>query len=213
MMNFAQEIEKALCALRNTNDKEQNMQGRLYAHFLQFEAEGYIVEMETSVNDEKLKRLLKQRMGDESPADFTKQDFRKIEIDLLVYRPDASELYAAELKWIYNRTKGWNVVDHLEEFKADSIFCHQLVAKARFTETVSLVVYDFYEPKQVKRYSPKRQDTLEEKLNFLGGAYPARSHGSIVASEAGDLVPFEWRDLQDHRDDRDYKYYLLAFRP
>lgn len=211
MINFSKEIETALLVLNNTNDKEQNMQGRLYAHFLQFEKEGYVVEMETSVNDEALKRILKERMSDTTPTDFTKHDFRKIEFDLLVYKPDQSELYAAELKWIYNRSKGWNVVDHLEEFKADSIFCHQLVEKARFTETCSVVVYDFFESKQVKRYSPKNQDTLQEKLDFLGGEYPARDHGQIQCDEQGNMVSFNWMDLKDNRNDRDYKYYILIF--
>ena len=212
MINFSKEIESALHVLNNTNDKEQNMQGRLYAHFLQFEKEGYVVEMETSVNDETLKRILKERMSDTTPFDFTKQDYRKIEIDLLVYKPDQSELYAAELKWIYNRTKGWNVVDHLEEFKADSIFCHQLVEKARFTETCSLVVYDFYKDKQVKRYSPKNQNTQQEKLDFLGGDYPARAHGMIQCDEEGNKAPFNWIDLKDYRDDRDYKYYMITYK-
>lgn len=212
MLNFSKEIEAALRVLNNTNDKEQNMQGRLYAHFLQFEKEGYVVEMETSVNDESLKRILKERMNDTTPTDFSKQDFRKIEIDLLVYKPNQSELYAAELKWVYNRTKGWNVVDHLEDFKADSIFCHQLVEKARFTETCSVVVYDFNENKQVKRYSPKNQDTLQEKLDFLGGEYPARDYGMIQFDEEGNKVSFNWIDLKDYRNDRDYKYYMLTFK-
>lgn len=209
MLNFSEELQKALLILKNTNDKEQNMQGRLYAHFLQFESEGYRVEMETSINDEHIKRILKSRMHDSSPQDFTKKDFRKIEIDLLVYKSDLTELYAAELKWVYNRSCGWNVVDHLEDFKDDSVFCHQLIEKAGFTETCSLVVYDFFPDKQVKRFSPKNQETLAEKMAFLGGDYPARDHGQIQNDEAGHLVAFEWKDFPDERDNRHYRYYMI----
>ena len=47
MMNFSEEIENCLKDVRNTNNKEQNFQGRLYAHFLKFEEEGYIIENST----------------------------------------------------------------------------------------------------------------------------------------------------------------------
>jgi len=211
MLNFTQEIETCLKTLRNTNDKEQNFQGRLYAHLLQFEKEGYIVEMETSVNDEHLKSILKSRMKDSSARDFNKDDFRKIEIDLLVYKPDLSELYASELKWVFNRTTGWNVVDHLEDFKDDAIFCHQLIEKAHFTETCSVVVYDFYPEKQVKRYSPKNPATMQEKMDFLGGVYPAQPSGKIQCNEQGDMASFKWIDLEDKKLDRDYRYYIIQF--
>lgn len=211
MINFTSEIEQCIKHISNTNDKEQNFQGRLYAHFLQFEKQGYLVEMETSVNDEHFKSILKQRMRDKSDKDFTKADFRKIEVDLFIYKPDQSELYAAELKWIYNRTSGWNVVDHLEELKADAIFCNQLVQKAAFTETCSVVVYDFYPPKQVKRYSPKKQETMQEKLEFLGGDYPAREFGKIACDVDGSTIDFHWIDIDDKGRDRDYKYYILKY--
>ena len=120
MIHFSQEIEKCLNNVYNTNNKEQNFQGRLYAHFLPFEKEGYVVEMETSVNDEHLKPVLLKRMNDSRLSDLKKDDFRKIEIDLLLYKEDFSEMYAAELKWVYNRSEGWNVVDHLEDFKDDA---------------------------------------------------------------------------------------------
>ncbi len=211
MVNFCQEIVRCLNNVHNTNNKEQNFQGRLYAHFLPFEKEGYVVEMETSVNDEHLKPILKKRMKATDSNDFKKTDFKKIEIDLLIYKKDYSEMYAAELKWIYNRTTGWNVVDHLEEFKADAVFCHQLVEKAHFNETCSVVVYDFDPDKQVKRYSPRNSDTEQEKLDFLGGSYPAHDRGQIVCDERGEKAEFKWIDLKDYTDGQDYKYYLLKF--
>lgn len=36
MLKFPKELEAALHVLNNMNNKEQNMQGRLYAHFLQY---------------------------------------------------------------------------------------------------------------------------------------------------------------------------------
>jgi len=212
MINFSKEIEKCLNNVHNTNNKEQNFQERLYAHFLPFEKDGYVVEMETSVNDEHLKPILKKRMNVKDENDFKKADFRKIEIDLLIYKKDYSEMYAAELKWIYNRTTGWNVVDHLEEFKDDAVFCHQLVEKAHFDETCSVVVYDFNPDKQVRRYSPKNKETIQEKLDFLGGSYPATDHGSIISDEQGGKTDFEWIDLKDYVDGQDYKYYLIKFK-
>ncbi len=211
MIDFSQEIEKCLKKLHNTNNKEQNFQGRLYAHFLPFEKEGYVVEMETSVNDEHLKPILKKRMSATDLNDFKKEDFRKIEIDLLIYKQDYSELYAAELKWIYNRTGHWNVVDHLEEFKADAIFCHQLVEKAHFNETCSVVVYDFDSAKRIEHYRPRNTETQQEKLEFLGGRYPATYHGKIIADEHGGKTFFKWIDLKDYTKGQDYKYYLIKF--
>ena len=212
MINFSQEIENCLRKVRNTNNKEQNFQGRLYAHFLPYEKDGYVVEMETSVNDEHLKVILKQRMNDTSSTDFKKADFRKIEIDLLIYKKDYSEMYAAELKWIYNRSDGWNVVDHLEDFKDDAVFCHQLIEKAHFNETCSVVVYDFAPKKQVKRYSPRNIETQQEKIDFLGGSYPAHEHGTIISDEHGGKTSFQWIDLTDHKDGQDYKYYMITFK-
>lgn len=212
MINFSQEIENCLRTVRNTNNKEQNFQGRLYAHFLPYEKDGYVVEMETSVNDEHLKVILKQRMNDTSSTDFKKADFRKIEIDLLIYKKDYSEMYAAELKWIYNRSDGWNVVDHLEDFKDDAVFCHQLIEKAHFNETCSVVVYDFDPKKQVKRYSPRNIETQQEKIDFLGGSYPAHEHGTIISDEHGGKTSFRWIDLIDHKDGQDYKFYMITFK-
>ena len=212
MIHFSQEIEKCLNNVYNTNNEEQNFQGRLYAHFLTFEKEGYVVEMETSVNDEHLKPVLLKRMNDSRLSDFKKDDFRKIEIDLLLYKEDFSEMYAAELKWVYNRSEGWNVVDHLEDFKDDAIFCHQLIEKANFNETCSVVVYDFNPKKQVKRYSPRNTETQQEKLEFLGGSYPAADHGKIIVDEHGGKIDFKWIDLKDYKEDQDYKYYIIRFK-
>ena len=211
MLNFSQEIKKCLEDVHNTNNKEQNFQGRLYAHFLPIEKSGYIVEMETSVNDEHLKPIIKKRMSVDDSNDFNKTDFKKIEIDLLIYKEDFSEIYAAELKWIYNRTEGWNVVDHLEDFKDDAIFCRQLVEKAHFTETCSVVVYDFDPNKQVIRYAPRDEKTKQEKLDFLGGPYPAHDKGKIISKENAETSDFEWIGLKEYKEGQKYKYYLIKF--
>lgn len=211
MLNFCHEIKKCLENVHNTNNKEQNFQGRLYAHFLPIEKFGYVVEMETSVNDEHLKPILKKRMSIVDSNDFNKTDFKKIEIDLLIYKKDFSEMYAAELKWIYNRTEGWNVVDHLEDFKEDAIFCRQLVEKAYFTETCSVVVYDFDPGKQVQRYAPRDEKTKQEKLEFLGGSYPAHNKGKIISKEPDRETDFEWIDLKEYNERQKYKYYLIKF--
>lgn len=210
MLNFSQEIKKCLEDVHNTNNKEQNFQGRLYAHFLPIEKFGYVVEMETSVNDEHLKPILKKRMSIDDSNDFNKTDFKKIEIDLLIYKEDFSEMYAAELKWIYNRTEGWNVVDHLEDFKEDAIFCRQLVEKAHFTETCSVVVYDFDPNKQVK--NPRFVKNAEEKWAFLGNDYKEPKYGKIISKEPDGKTDFEWIDLKEYKEGQKYKYYLVKFK-
>lgn len=198
MMNFSEEIENCLKDVRNTNNKEQNFQGRLYAHFLKFEEEGYIIEMETSINDEHIREL------------FSSNNFKKKEIDLLVYKPDFSEIYAAELKWIYyHDTTPRNVVDHLNQYIEDAIFCHQLKIQAGFTQTCSVVVYDFDPKKQVKKLNPNK-NTLE-KTNFLGGNYSiCYTCGKIPFDENGSLIDFQWKDITStiHKH---HKYYIIKF--
>ena len=46
MINLKEEIITCLQDWRNTNNKEQNLQGWLYAHFLKYRSEGYVIEME-----------------------------------------------------------------------------------------------------------------------------------------------------------------------
>lgn len=212
MIHFSSEIEKCLREVQNSNNKEQNFQGRLYAHFLPFEKKGYVVEMETSINDEHLKPILKKRLADSNDKDFTKSEFRKREIDLLIYKPDYSEIYAAELKWIYYRDTGWNVVDHLRQFEDDAIFCHQLVNQAHFTQTCSVVVYDFDPNKQVKDYRPRNEKTKQAKLDFLGGAYLTFPLGGYIKyDEQGTLTSFEWKNMPCKAQNQKYRYYLISF--
>lgn len=153
MINLKHEIETFLNSnWCNTNDKEQNMQGRLYAWLLRFEQIGYVVEMETSVRDEHLKCFKNKVWKD----DFSLEKFAKKEMDLFIYNKAFTEVYAAELKWIYKRDKGWNILDNLEDFKDDAKFCYQLVEHGGFTETCSVVVQDFERSKQVQRCSWSR---------------------------------------------------------
>ena len=146
MIDFNKEIENCLKSLRNSNNKEQNFQGRLYAYFLKFEEYGYVVEMETNIKD----------IPNTNSALFVKK-----EIDLLIYKHDYSEKYAAELKWTYD--PGFHYLDKLEEYKKDVIFVNQLVQLADFDETCSVVVIDT-NPQHLSKLRKKRQNQEEENL-------------------------------------------------
>lgn len=206
MINLKLEIETFLNSCWcNINDKEQNMQGRLYAYFLRFEQQGYTVEMKTSIHDEHVAELFKTAKGDEP--------IKKV-IDLFIHNSELTENYAAELKWIYNRTKGWNVVDHLTEFENDAKFCRWLVNKnCTFKETCSVVVYDFDSNKQVKRFSPKQK--IEEKWKFLADSYPPDlSKKGKIESGNQQYVEFCWQKLDNQilsGTSRDYYYYIISF--
>ena len=204
MIQLKQEIEEFLNSnWANTNDKEQNMQGRLYAWLLRLEQRGYTVEMETSIHDEHLADIMPD-LKDNKPS--------KTEMDIFIHDASFIELYAIELKWIYNKTTGWNVVDHLEDFEDDAKFCNWLADKADFTETCSVVVYDFEESKQVKRFSPKERK--EDKYKFLGEDYPCKKdRGKIFAGDEGQYAPFTWHKLNNQpRPNRDYYYYIISFQ-
>jgi len=54
MINLTDTIDDALITIVNTNNKEQNFQGRLYASLIKLEKYGYVVEMETNVKDDHL---------------------------------------------------------------------------------------------------------------------------------------------------------------
>lgn len=205
MINLKHEIETFLNSKWcNTNDKEQNMQGRLYAWLLRLEQQGYTVEMETSIHDAHLDDTMPEITADNKPA--------KTEMDIFISHKDTPELYAVELKWIYNKSDGWNVVDHLQDFEKDAMFCRWLTEKAQFTETCSVVVYDFEESKQVVRYSPKERK--EEKLLFLGGGYPVdKSKQCYIHTGDDQLAPFKWQKLNNIPvEDRDYYYYIISFQ-
>ena len=205
MINLKHEIETFLNSnWCNTNDKEQNMQGRLYAWLLRLEQQGYTVEMETSIHDAHLDDTMPEITADNKPA--------KTEMDIFISHKDTPELYAVELKWIYNKTEGWNVVDHLQDFEKDAMFCRWLAEKADFTETCSVVVYDFEESKQVKRYSPKER--IKEKRLFLGKDYPVdKSKRCYIQTGDDQLAPFMWQKLNNiSLPDRDYYYYIISFQ-
>lgn len=147
MINLQNEIENCLKTLRNTNNKEQNFQGRLYAYFLKFEKEGYIIEMETSVNDTHI------------PFFSDTISYKKKEIDILIYKEDYSEKYAIELKWNYN--PGFHYLDRLCEYEDDVIFVKQLVEKANFDETYSVIIVDT-NPKHLTKLRQKRKNQEKE---------------------------------------------------
>lgn len=153
MINLRKEIETCLKTLKNSNNKEQNFQGRLYAYFLKFEKKGYIVEMETNVHD------------DHIPF-FPKLKYEKKEIDLLIYKEDYTEKYAAELKWIYhqNGSGKWHYYDNLPEFEKDVKFVRQLVQQANFDETCSVVVIDTDKEKLTNLRADRKNKTEEEKF-------------------------------------------------
>lgn len=153
MFDFRKEIEDCLKNLCNTNNKEQNFQGRLYAHFLQFEKEGYVVEMETNVHDDHITFF---------PKDVP---YEKKEIDLLIYKKDYSERYAAELKWIYhqNGSGNWTHLDNLPSFEKDVRFVRQLKKEVGFTSTCAVVVYDDDKSKQTRLRTNRKNKEVEEE--------------------------------------------------
>ena len=84
------------------------MQGRLYTWLLRFEQQGYTEEMETSIHDEHLADIMPD-LADSKPC--------KSEMDIFIHDASYVELYAIELKWIYNKTTGWNVEDTYVTFE------------------------------------------------------------------------------------------------
>lgn len=189
MINLRKEIETCLQTLKNSNNKEQNFQGRLYAYFLKFEKEGYIVEMETSIKDDHIPFF--------NELDTNK--FYKKEIDLLIYKQDYSEKYAIELKWIYHQDGSgkWNVLDNLPSFEKDLVFVKQLKEIAHFTETCSIVVYDA-DPEKTTKPSKHRKNAKNERPF-------AEDH--IICGEKFDLLPLP----SCNKKNQDYWYYIISF--
>lgn len=187
MINLKQEIENCLKTLRNSNNKEQNFQGRLYAYFLKWEKEGYVIEMETSIKDD---HLLFSK-------DLNAAAFAKKEIDLFIYKKDFSEKYAIELKWIYhqNGSGKWNVLDNLPSFEKDLEFVKQLKTLGNFTETCSIVVYDADPEKTTKPRKNRKNEKKEKPF--------AEEHK--ICGEKFNLLPLYKNGNQD------YWYYLITF--
>lgn len=197
MIELKKEILTCLQGWRNTNNKEQNLQGRLYAHFLKFEKNGYVVEMETNIKqDEHLDWLFENK-------DVKRDGFCKSEIDLFIYNQSQKEAYAIELKWIYHRDTGWNMVDYLEDYKCDAQFCRQLMSQHICTDVCSLVAYDFNPVKQVKKPNFKKECDIKEA--FLGGKYmDAKGNRRQPTEGRIDGIPFHWQPLYN-----DYCYYMI----
>lgn len=197
MINLKEEIITCLQDWRNTNNKEQNLQGWLYAYFLKYRSEGYVIEMETNIRqDEHLGWLFKNK-------DVDRNNFCKSEVDLFIYNESQKEAYAVELKWIYHRDTGWNVVDHLPAYECDAQFCNQLLSHYICSDVCSLVVYDFNPEKQVK--NPRFSKDSCKKEDFLGGKYTDEK-GNRRQPTAGRIcgIPFKWLPLYD-----DYCYYII----
>ena len=197
MIELKKEIKTCLQGWRNTNNKEQNLQGWLYACFLKFKKEGYVVEMETNIKqDEHLDWLFENK-------NVKRDDFCKSEIDLLIYHHERKEAYAIELKWIYHRDQGWNVVDHLADYSRDALFCEQLLLSHICTDVCSLVAYDFNPIKQVKKAYFRKDPDIKEA--FLGGKY-MDNKGNRRQPIEGRIngVQFKWQPLYD-----DYCYYMI----
>lgn len=181
MINFSKEIESCLLSIRNTNNKEQNFQGRLYTHFLKYETMGYIVEMETNVKDDHISFFPKGI------------PYEKHEMDLLIYSADNKEKYAAELKWIYhqNDTGRWTFLDNLSDFEKDVRFVRQLHDELGFIETCSVVVYDTNPEKQTQ-LRPNRKNRIDED-KFI------KQH--VICNE-----PYIEKNLYDY-----FKYFIVTF--
>lgn len=211
MLNFGKIIEDFLNSnWKNTNNKEQNFQGRLYSHLLSLEESGYCVEMESNVSDEHLKDVVPVQ-------DAQGQALCKKEIDILVYKRTegkVTERYLAELKWIYKKDGPWNVTDKLTEFIKDAQFCKQ-VATAQtnsFDEACSIVVYDFDESKNVVTFAPKKN--IEIKRSFIGGDYRKKLENTCTLDMGdGQRVDFRWKRLGEsvQQNTTNYHYYRISF--
>ncbi len=219
MLNLRDLIERFFqTGWKNTNDKEQNLQGRLYAYLLPLQSRGYTVEMETSTVDEHLKKFWDEKGVSEDDI----KDLPKKEIDLLIYNDIMSEVYAAELKWIYERKGRWNILDNLDGFTKDAKFCKQLHEIAGFTGTCSVVVQNFEESKQVKRSywreTENNKGYVDRKRHFLGCYSYHKDPSDLRKLKGGSIlvddthyVPFVWKDLYQVKGvaPRDYRYYIV----
>lgn len=209
MIEFSKEIEQCLKTLRNTNNKEQNFQGILFHHFMTKFGDTYEVEMETSRDDEHVKDHLIPTVD----TNGNLINYRKKEIDLLVYNKNhKDEKYAAELKWVYHRngTGGWNCLDMLGPFGDDAFFVDQLKEYAGFTETCSVVIYDFNEQTSVKRVVYGENENV--KRAFLGGEFDEdRKKGVLMVEDKS--YPFVWHDnMVNIEKGQKNKYYIIRFK-
>lgn len=174
----------------NTNEKEQNLQGRLYSFFTNLEDLGYIVEMETSVKDNHLAKVL------------NKNSFKKTEIDLLIYKHDFSEKYAVELKWFYS--PGFHYFDRFKEFQEDCFFAKQLV-QSGFDEACSVVVVN---PHGITNANNNRKN-FDLLMNFGFDKY--NSIPRKLRYNNNEDIEFSWETTPGLSSDEKVYYYIISF--
>lgn len=212
MIHLKQEVEKFLNSnWCNSNDKEQNMQGRLYAYLMHFEQLGYTVEMETSVNDEHMISVFKQCERDLLADKKEKQ--LKTEMDILIYKknPDYNgkdedyeynELYEVELKWYHDA--GFHYFDRIEEYKKDIRFAKFLVEKARFNEAVSVLIVNPY-----KNTIPRRDRSNYSELSAF--AYDEENLDKKSTLEIDDFkVNINWHELSGKSPKTEKCFYYIV---
>lgn len=204
-MNIQNEIQGFLNSsyFTNTNHREQNLQGRLYAYLLHLEKEGYVVEMESNIvksND------YKDLFGDPD----LRKDLIKSEVDILIYKKKGNEFveaYAIELKWFYD--PGFHYFDNYKEFVKDVAFVQQLRSgNTRFTETAALTF--------VESLNTKAQPNRMLYKDYLAPMEYSPNHKqcSFVSDPDGIIVnppvQFTWNDnLQINNTP--ILYYLITF--
>jgi len=189
-----QELLRTTC-WKNTNHKEQNLQGRIYAHLLHLEKLGYIIEMETNIkNDKHVQQLV-----------LEKHNFRKSEVDLLIYKKETEEVYAIELKWWHD--KGFHYFDHYQEFCDDIVFAKELVEHSVVTEAAALT---FVEPAVACK--PNRgRDNYEACLAPFDFTSESPYFAIDLKTYNEINVPIEWHDCDKLSIEGQCKYYLKVF--
>lgn len=206
MIHIQNEIQGFLNSsyFTNTNHREQNLQGRLYAYLLHLEKEGYVVEMESNiVKSNDYNNLFGNSFGNSS--------LLKSEVDILIYKKEGDEFveaYAIELKWFYD--PGFHYFDNYKEFVKDVAFVQQLRSgNTRFTETAALT---FVESLNTKA-QPKRRELYKKYLAPMEYS-PNHKQCSFVSDPYGMIVnppvQFTWNDnLQINNTP--ILYYLITF--
>lgn len=206
MIHIQNEIQGFLNSsyFTNTNHREQNLQGRLYAYLLHLEKAGYVVEMESNI--------VKSNDYDnlfEDPS--LRQNLIKSEVDILIYKKKGDEFeeaYAIELKWFYD--PGFHYFDKYKEFVKDVAFVQQLRSgNTRFTETAALTFVESLDTNA----QPTRRKLYNNYLKYMEYS-PNRKQCSFVSDPDGMIVnppvPFTWNDnLQINNTS--ILHYLITF--
>lgn len=197
MIDIKKETENILKVdWHNTNGKEQNFQGWLYANFLKLLPNGYTIELESNIKKDEHLQPLRDKIGDCN-------SLKKSEIDILIYNSGFSEVHAIELKWRYEHgNEKWSVADQIEEYEKDIDFCEEL-KECGLTSAISLVVYNFAPQRQTRFTS-----TNERKKAFVGNDY---KKGDIPQGCSIKGIPFEWKEFYND-EGKEYYYYLIEFK-